>query len=82
MKTNIVLPDNLFDDAQVVAEKLGITVGELYEKAILDFLRKHCKSPTSEQMLASLNEVYDSEESSLDPVLETMQLLALPQEDW
>lgn len=78
MKTAISLPDQIFEEAEVLAQKLGISRSELYTEALKVYLRRYNR----ERILLKLNEVYSQESSDLDIVMTTMQLLSLPQEDW
>ncbi|MDQ2098498.1 MAG: hypothetical protein QQW96_12725 [Tychonema bourrellyi B0820] len=78
MKTAISLPDPIFEEAEVLAQKLGISRSELYTEALKVYLRRYNR----ERILSKLNEVYSQESSDLDTVMTTMQLLSLPQEDW
>lgn len=78
MKTAISLPDPIFEEAEILAKKLGISRSELYTEALKVYLRRYNR----ERILLKLNEVYSQESSDLDTVMTTMQLLSLPQEDW
>ncbi|MEL6351777.1 MAG: hypothetical protein AAFR58_08435 [Cyanobacteria bacterium J06627_28] len=78
MKTAISLPDSVFYEAETVAKKLGLSRSELYAKALTIYLQKY----SDEQITARFNEVYAKEPSTLDPVLEQIQFLSLPREDW
>jgi len=78
MKTAISLPDSVFDAAELIAQRLGVSRSELYVKALNDYIKKYNK----DQMLAQLNEVYAEEESTLAADLVEMQLAALPHEEW
>ncbi|MBE9015000.1 ribbon-helix-helix domain-containing protein [Chroococcidiopsidales cyanobacterium LEGE 13417] len=78
MKTAISLPDAIFEQAEALAHQLGISRSELYTEALKAYLRRYNK----EQILVKLNEVYSKETSELDPVMEKMQYMSLPLEDW
>ncbi|PSM47392.1 hypothetical protein C7Y66_20135 [Chroococcidiopsis sp. CCALA 051] len=78
MKTAISLPDAIFEQAEALAQQLGISRSELYTEALKAYLRRYNK----EQILVKLNEVYSKETSELDPVMEKMQYMSLPLEDW
>jgi metal-responsive CopG/Arc/MetJ family transcriptional regulator len=78
LKTAISLPDPIFEEAEVLAKKLGISRSELYTEALKVYLRRYNR----ERILLKLNEVYSKESSDLDTVMATMQLISLPQEDW
>ncbi len=78
MKTAISLPDSVFQEAESLAKRLGMSRSELYTKAITHYLKKKNKNRITEK----LNEVYAEEDSSLDPVMAKIQALSIPQEDW
>jgi metal-responsive CopG/Arc/MetJ family transcriptional regulator len=78
VKTAISLPDPVFQEAEALAQKLGVSRSELYTQALKDYLQRY----NQERILSKLNEVYSEESSELDPVLAKMQFLSLPDEDW
>ena len=78
MKTAISLPDSVFEQAEAIAQQLGISRSELYTKAIQGYLQRYNR----DQNLLKLNQVYASESSELDPAMARMQFMSLPNEDW
>ena len=78
MKTAISIPDPLFDEAEKVAQRLGVSRSELYARALAAYIEEH----RDENVTHALNQLYSEEDSSLDSVLQRMQLMSLPQEDW
>jgi len=78
MKTAISIPDPLFAAAERVADRLGISRSELYAKALADYVYRH----REDQVTKALNNLYEHQPSSLDPVLKTLQFSSLPKEDW
>ncbi len=78
MKTAVSIPDPLFDAAEAVAERLGMSRSQLYANAVSEYLAKH----RDDQVTEALNRVYAEYSSALDPVLEAMQFASLPKEDW
>ena len=78
MKTAISLPDSVFEEAEALAERLGLSRSELYAKALQAYLQKYNRN----QILNKLNQVYSQESSELDPALARMQFMSLPREDW
>jgi len=44
MKTAISLPDSVFDEAEALAQQLGLSRSELYTKALRAYLKKDRKS--------------------------------------
>jgi metal-responsive CopG/Arc/MetJ family transcriptional regulator len=78
MKTAISLPDSVFEQAEALAQRLGLSRSELYTKALQAYLKRHNR----DQILLKLNQVYSEESSELDPVMARMQFMSLPYEDW
>ena len=78
MKTAISIPDPLFDAAEDVAGRLGVSRSQLYATALAEYVVKHRYDEVTE----ALNRVYATHDSTLDPVLAAMQFMSLPKEDW
>jgi metal-responsive CopG/Arc/MetJ family transcriptional regulator len=78
MKTAISLPDPVFEQAEALAQQLGLSRSELYTKALQSYLKRYNR----DQILLKLNQVYSRESSELDPVMTRMQFMSLPREDW
>jgi len=80
MKTAISLPDPLFEAAERLARRMGISRSQLFQRAVQAFLREY----RDEGVTEALNDVYGggSEEARLDPVLEHLQLASLPKDEW
>jgi len=80
MKTAISLPDPLFDAAERLARRLGISRSELFQRAVEAFLRER----RDEGITEALNAVYaaDDKVSSLDPMVHQLQIASLKSDDW
>ena len=78
MKTEISLPDLVFEEAESLARKLGVSRSELYTKALKAYLQQY----NHDEILEELNKVYSEEPSPVDPVLAKIQFMSLPREDW
>ncbi len=78
MKTAISVPNPVFESAEELAAELGISRSELYSRALASFLVAH----RSEGVTATLDKVYASEPSALDPVLEQIQWLSVSRDEW
>ncbi|MBE9077955.1 ribbon-helix-helix domain-containing protein [Romeria aff. gracilis LEGE 07310] len=78
MKTAISLPDSVFEEAEALAQELGVSRSELYTKALQAYLKKYNRS----QILRKLNQIYAEESSELDSAMAKMQFMSLPYEDW
>ena len=78
MKTAVSLPDPLFDAADQLAKRLGISRSELYATAIEEYLKSH----RNEGVTEALNRVYREEPSNLDPMIVAIQAASLPRDEW
>jgi metal-responsive CopG/Arc/MetJ family transcriptional regulator len=78
MKTAISLPDSVFEEAEGLAQQLGLSRSELYTKALKAYLDKYNR----DRILEKLNQVYSEQPSELDPMMAKMQFMSLPHEDW
>ncbi len=80
MKTAISIPDDLFEAAEKLAEKLGVSRSELYQRAVAQFLSEY----SGELITDSLNEIYSegAEESKLDAALSRAQFSSVKEDDW
>lgn len=78
MKTAISIPDSIFQTAEGLAHRLGISRSELYAKAIAEYTDAH----KNQNVTKALNNVYGEESSSLDEELNTMQIRSTLKEEW
>ncbi len=72
MKTAISIPDDVFEAAEIVARRTGMSRSQLFVVAVKAFLREH----GDKGVTAQLDEVYGKTESKVDPVLSAMQISA------
>ena len=72
MKTAISLPDDLFEAADELAGKLGVSRSQLYAQALSVYVNQLVQTDVTER----LNAVYGEVEARLDPVLQELQSLA------
>ncbi|MCC7142324.1 MAG: ChpI protein [Candidatus Eisenbacteria bacterium] len=80
MKTAISIPDTMFEAAERMARRLGISRSQLFQLAVTRFIEEQRKLGVTE----ALDEVYGDVPSTgrLDPLLSRLQLVSLPREDW
>jgi metal-responsive CopG/Arc/MetJ family transcriptional regulator len=78
MKTAVSLPDPLFEAADELAKRLGISRSEFYATAIAEYLRAHQRETVTE----GLNRIYEQEPSGLDPGVAAIQSASLGEDDW
>lgn len=69
MKTAISLPDDLFDAADELAHRLGLSRSALYARALREYLARHRDRRVTER----LDEVYGASAEGLDPTLRSAQ---------
>ena len=80
MKTAISIPDRLFEAAERLAKRLGMSRSELYAKAVSQYVDENHAQGVRER----LDAVYeaDPESSRIDPLMTRIQVESLPEEDW
>ena len=79
MKTAISIRDEIFEAAELVAARMGLSRSELYAKAVEEFVSHH----SDERITERLDAVYGDDESAsaLDANIERLQFLSLPPDD-
>lgn len=77
MQTLISVPDPIFEEAENLAQQLGLSRSELYAKALRAYLKKY----ESQSITAQLDQVYSQENSELDPLMAQMQWMSIIPED-
>jgi metal-responsive CopG/Arc/MetJ family transcriptional regulator len=78
MKTAISLPDDLFESADELAERLGVSRSQLYATAVAEYVAKH----RDQDVTARLNEVYSGAEAGLEPELRRAQARSVGTSEW
>lgn len=78
MKTAVSIPDRVFQSAEKLAARLGVSRSELYTRALADLVEKH----REDLITCKLNEIFGSgrEESSLDRDVASLQSRSLSRE--
>jgi len=78
MKTAISLPDDLFESADALAGRLGISRSQLYATALAEYVAKHRTARVTER----LNAVYLAETSRLDRSIDKAQRRRAKSSEW
>lgn len=78
MKTAISLPDDLFEAANTLARKLGMTRSGLFASAVADYVARHRTSRVTER----LDAVYATEDSRLEDAMKNAQDRTLRRSEW
>jgi metal-responsive CopG/Arc/MetJ family transcriptional regulator len=78
MKVAVSLPDDLFDSAESLGKRLGLSRSRLYATALAEFLAKQKGRKTTEQ----LNRVYAAEDGRIEKPLRRLQERSIAKESW
>lgn len=78
MKTAVSIPDEIYQSADQLAKRLGMSRSELYAKAVSNYIKAY----KNKAVTKALDQIYDKENSEIDPVIDLMQLRSLPKEAW
>ncbi len=78
MKTAISIPDPIFQAAENMASRLGISRSELFTVAMSEFITSH----KYQNVTAALNKVYSQAEEELDKEFTLMQMNSISDEEW
>jgi len=78
MKTAISIPDNIFVSADHLAKRLNMSRSELYTRAILQYIAECRHAGVKEK----LDQVYTSENASVDLAVLNAQAISIPMEEW
>ncbi len=78
MKTAISIPDDLFESADSLAQKLGISRSRLYASAVAEYLAKH----RGRNITRRLDKIYSTEDGRLDASMAALQSHTLRHEEW
>ena len=78
MKIALSIPDEIFESAESLGKRLGVTRSRLYATALAEFVAKHRGRKTTER----LNAVYGAEESGLDDATRRLQQRSIVRESW
>lgn len=78
MKVALSIPDELFESAETLGKRLGVSRSRLYATALADFLAKHRGRKVTDR----LNAVYSTEESRLEPRVRRLQRRSLERDTW
>ena len=78
MKVALSIPDDLFESAETLSKRLGVSRSRLYATALADYVARHRGRKTTER----LNAVYASEPGRLDPAVRRAQRRSLKTETW
>jgi len=74
----VSIPEDIFESAETLGRRLGLSRSRLYSTALAEFLAKHRSGKVTDR----LNRVYGSEASRLDTQLRRLQGRSIADESW
>jgi len=79
MKTEVCIPGELFEAAEHLARRLGLSRSELYQLALATYLESQGDAAVTDR----LDRIYAGEKPGrLDAAFDSIQRRSLVQEDW
>lgn len=78
MKVAVSIPDELFETAEALGKRLGLSRSRLYATALADYLAKHRGRKTTDR----LNAVYAEQPSRLEVTVRRAQRRAIEPDRW
>jgi metal-responsive CopG/Arc/MetJ family transcriptional regulator len=78
MKVAISIPDELFETAESLSKRLGLSRSRLYATALADYLAKHRGRKTTDR----LNAVYADQPGRVDPPVRRAQRRSIEPDRW
>lgn len=78
-KKNISIPGPVFKRAEQLARSLGMSLSELYTAALSAYIESY---KNNSSVTEKLNQIYETESSSIDPELVKIQVDSLGDETW
>lgn len=80
MKTAISIPNEIFEAAEQLADRIGMSRSELYATAVAEFMTRH-RSAGVRERLDAVYEISD-EVARLESVVSNVQIASVPKERW
>ncbi len=78
MKVALSIPDEVFESAESLGKRLGVSRSRLYATALAEFVAKHKGRKITER----LNTVYGTEDSGVDATTRRLQQRSLERDAW
>ena len=78
MKTAISIPDDLFDSADELARRMGMSRSRLYAEAVSEYVPKH----RDQDVTRRLDEVYGEVDSGLPEAIRSAQGRSIDRSEW
>lgn len=80
MKTAISIPNPVFEAAEQLASRIGMSRSELYATAVAEYMARHRAAGVRERLDAAYD--IEDEAARLETVMAIVQSESVPQEEW
>lgn len=78
MKTNLSIPDDVFEEAELLAAELRISRSQLYSRALREYVARHAP----DRVTAAMNRVVDGIGGEIDEVSRRAARRVLETVEW
>ena len=78
MKTEISVPNSIYEAAERLAAALGMSLSEFYVAALAAYVATYQNGDVTKR----LDEVYAKEQSTMDPEMVAIQIASIGEEKW
>ena len=78
MKVALSIPDEVFESAESLGKRLGVSRSRLYATALAEFVAKH----KGRKITDRLDAVYGTEDSGLDATTRRLQQRSVERDAW
>ena len=78
MKTEISVPNPIYEAAAQLAQELGMSLSEFYVAALAAYVAAYQNGDVTKR----LDEVYATEDSALEPEVVAIQIASISEEEW
>ena len=78
MKTEISVPNSIYEAAERLAAALGMSLSEFYIAALTTYVATYQNGDVTKR----LDEVYAKEQSTMDPEMVAIQIASIGEEKW
>jgi metal-responsive CopG/Arc/MetJ family transcriptional regulator len=78
MKTEMSIPSSLYQQSQRLAQQLNMSLPDFFLVALKDYVDHY----QADDITTQLNQIYETEESRLEPEMAHIQHMSVGQEQW
>ncbi len=78
MKTDVIIPNPIYETAEQLAQQLGMSLSDFFLTALTAYMKTYERNDVTDR----LNQVYATESSLLEPDIIALQSSSLEEESW